>query len=78
MLMRAGLAGIETYYPEHSVAQITAYRELCRRHGLVATGGSDYHGPHTGRTATLGSPAVPPEVWPALQRKAQELQRGTA
>ena len=75
-LVAAGLAGIETYYPEHSVAQITAYRELCRQHGLVATGGSDYHGAHTGRTATLGSPAVPPEVWPELRQKARELQRG--
>src|SRR5215510_12293756 len=61
-LVAAGLAGIETYYPEHSVAQITTYLELCRRYWLAATGGSDYHGPHAGRTATLGSPAVPPEV----------------
>jgi 3',5'-nucleoside bisphosphate phosphatase len=74
-LVAAGLAGIETYYPEHSVAQINAYRALCRQHGLVATGGSDYHGAHTGRAATLGSPTVPPEVWPELQRKARELQR---
>jgi 3',5'-nucleoside bisphosphate phosphatase len=73
-LVAAGLAGIETYYPEHSVAQINAYRGLCRQHGLIATGGSDYHGAHTGRAATLGSPAVPPEVWPELQRKARELQ----
>ena len=49
--------------------------ELCRQHGLVATGGSDFHGPHTGRAATLGSPAVPPEVWPQLQQKARELER---
>ena len=75
-LVAAGLAGIETYYPEHSVAQINTYRALCRRYGLVATGGSDYHGAHTCRTATLGSPAVPSEVWPELQQKARELQLG--
>lgn len=73
-LVEAGLAGIETYYPEHSVAQITAYRDTCRRFDLVATGGSDYHGPQTGRAATLGSPAVPAEVWPALQQKARALR----
>ena len=73
-LVQAGLAGIETYYPEHSVAQITAYRDACRRFGLVATGGSDYHGPQTGRVATLGSPAVPAEVWPALQQTARALR----
>ncbi len=72
-LVEAGLGGIETYYPEHSAAQIEAYLALCRRHGLVATGGSDYHGPHTGRAATLGRPPVPLEVWHALQEKARAL-----
>jgi len=61
-LVQAGLAGIETYYPEHSAGQIEAYRALCRTHDLVATGGSDYHGPHTGRASTLGSPHVPLSV----------------
>src|SRR2546427_5271328 len=42
---------IETYYPEHSTAQTATYLELCRRHDLVATGGSDYHGPHLGKAA---------------------------
>ena len=73
-LVAAGLAGIETYYPEHSVAQITAYRQLCERLHLVATGGSDYHGSHTGRASTLGSPPIPLEVWENLKRKAQELR----
>jgi 3',5'-nucleoside bisphosphate phosphatase len=73
-LVQAGLAGIETYYPEHSAGQIEAYRQLCRRHGLIATGGSDYHGPSTGRAATLGSPPVPLEAWDALKAKARELR----
>ena len=74
LLVEAGLAGIETFYPEHSAAQIQAYRETCRRLGLVATGGSDYHGSHTGRASTLGSPPIPLEVWENLKRKAQELR----
>ena len=72
-LVAAGLAGIETYYPEHSAGQIEAYHRLCRQHGLVATGGSDYHGPQTGRAATLGTPHVPLEVWHALRQKARDL-----
>jgi predicted metal-dependent phosphoesterase TrpH len=73
-LVEAGLAGIETFYPEHSAGQIEAYLTLCRRHGLVATGGSDYHGPQTGRATTLGTPHVPLEVWDALRARAQELR----
>jgi predicted metal-dependent phosphoesterase TrpH len=72
-LVAAGLAGIETYYPEHSAAQVTAYRSMCERLHLVATGGSDYHGSHTGRAATLGTPHVPLEVWEALRQKARAL-----
>jgi predicted metal-dependent phosphoesterase TrpH len=74
-LVEAGLAGIETYYPEHSAKQIEGYRATCARLGLVATGGSDYHGSHTGRATTLGGAGVPAEVWPALQQKARELGR---
>jgi 3',5'-nucleoside bisphosphate phosphatase len=73
-LVEAGLAGIETYYPEHSVKQIDAYRATCARLNLVATGGSDYHGTHTGRATTVGGAHVPPEVWPALKEKARELR----
>ena len=49
---------IECYYPEHSPAQRGAYAELCRRYGLVATGGSDFHGPSV-RAGQLGHPTVP-------------------
>jgi 3',5'-nucleoside bisphosphate phosphatase len=76
-LVAAGLAGIETYYPEHSVAQVNAYREMCDRLHLVATGGSDYHGSHTGRTTTLGTPHIPLAVWENLKSKARELREHT-
>ncbi|HTO13903.1 MAG TPA: PHP domain-containing protein [Candidatus Binatia bacterium] len=73
-LVQAGLGGIETYYPEHSAGQIEAYRRLCRQHDLVATGGSDYHGSHTGRASTLGSPHVSIDVWHELKGRAQRLR----
>jgi len=69
-LVAAGLEGIECYYPEHSAARTAHYVELCREHGLVATGGSDFHGPRTGRTNPPGSPAVPLAVWEALKERA--------
>jgi predicted metal-dependent phosphoesterase TrpH len=73
-LVEAGLAGIETFYPEHSAGQIEAYRRLCAQHGLVATGGSDYHGPNTSRATTVGTPHVPLEVWEQLRQRAQKLR----
>ena len=68
-LISAGLMGIECYYTEHSAAQRAAYVQICHDHDLVATGGSDFHGPKV-RAATLGSPAVPMSAVDALRAKA--------
>ena len=69
-LVDAGLGGIETYYAEHSGEQVRNDLDLCRRFDLVATGGSDFHGPHTGRTNPPGTPAVPIRAWEGLQARA--------
>jgi len=73
-MIAAGLMGIETYYAEHSAAQTAHYTELCRAHGLVATGGSDYHGERSGRTNPLGHPPVPMSVFEALQQAAERAK----
>jgi predicted metal-dependent phosphoesterase TrpH len=67
-MVEAGLMGIECYYSEHSPAQRGGYLDLCRQYDLVATGGSDFHGPQV-RAATLGHPTVPMAAWDALQAK---------
>jgi predicted metal-dependent phosphoesterase TrpH len=72
-LVDAGLMGIECYYPEHSAAQTGGYVDLCRRHGLVATGGSDFHGPRV-RASQLGDPSIPLAVWEALRGKIGEAR----
>ncbi len=65
-LVEHGLRGIEVYHPDHTPDGVSAYLDVARRYGLVATGGTDYHG--GGHTAgQLGSVPVPPEVVPALR-----------
>lgn len=71
-LVKVGLMGIECYYHEHSAAQTRDYLQMCRDLGLVATGGSDFHGFHIGRTNPLGSPPVPLSAYEALKGKAEE------
>ena len=73
-MIAAGLMGIETYYAEHSATQTAHYKELCRAHGLVATGGSDYHGERSGRTNPLGHPPVPMSVFEELNDAAQRVK----
>jgi predicted metal-dependent phosphoesterase TrpH len=74
-MIAAGLMGIETYYAEHSAAQTAHYKDLCRQHGLVATGGSDYHGERSGRTNPLGHPPVPMSVYEELKDAAARAKR---
>jgi len=72
-LIGAGMMGIECYYSEHSAAQTANYLQICKDHGLVATGGSDFHGPRV-RAGTLGVPSVPMAAWEALTAKAAEAR----
>ena len=76
-LIAAGMMGIECYYTEHSAAQRAAYVQICLDHDLVATGGSDFHGPKV-RAATLGSPAVPMATVDALRAKASLARASVA
>jgi len=71
-LVDQGLMGIEAYYPEHSRSLTKRYLDLAERFHLVATGGSDFHGPRTGRTS-LACVDVPDSVVEALQEAQTRL-----
>jgi predicted metal-dependent phosphoesterase TrpH len=71
-LMSLGLLGIEAYYPEHGRALTQRYIERAQQLGLVVTGGSDFHGPRTGRTS-LGNVNVPESVIASLQQAKSRL-----
>lgn len=43
-LVGAGLDAIEAYHVNHSPGLTAHYRRLAERHGLLVTGGSDFHG----------------------------------
>jgi len=78
-LRHLGLWGIEVYRAEHTPEQRGGYARIARRLGLVATGGSDYHGPETGRNdlGETGVPALPPEVAELIYRALRERVAST-
>ncbi len=49
-----GLDGIEARYNRHTPAENAHYLALADRHGLLTTGGSDFHGPTVKPTVFLG------------------------
>ena len=59
-LMAAGLTAIEVYHPKHAFGRASRYRRIARRHGLLVTGGSDFHGVDEGDHASVpGLPCLP-------------------
>ena len=72
-LRDAGLEGIEVYYPNYPPEARHHLLELAVQHGLLITGGSDFHGGMLGNR--LGSVAVPWAVWEGLERRHRLLMR---
>jgi predicted metal-dependent phosphoesterase TrpH len=58
-LADAGLVAIEVHHPDHGPTDVDRYRTIAQDHGLLITGGSDYHGPGSGRTEALGRVTLP-------------------
>lgn len=54
-----GLGGVEVYYPTHSSGTVRDLLGIAGAAGLVTTGGSDFHGPGTGRDKLSGFEASP-------------------
>jgi 3',5'-nucleoside bisphosphate phosphatase len=62
----AGLPAIEVWHSQHDDADVARYAALAERHGLLMTGGSDFHGDNTGRVYRLGEVGTPPAAYARL------------
>jgi 3',5'-nucleoside bisphosphate phosphatase len=70
-----GLGAIEIYHSEHSNDDVARFRVLARDHGLLVTGGSDYHGDlkpnvHLGMGSTAHC-TIPGEILSMLRDSAR-------
>jgi len=60
-LQRVGLAGMEVYYNAYGNSTVQHLASLARKHRLIATGGSDFHGLEHITETPLGGVDIPPE-----------------
>jgi len=68
-LKKAGIQGVEVYYSGHTPDQTRLYAELAKRHDLLMTGGSDFHGtiqPQIEMGSGQGDLIVPYELFEKL------------
>jgi predicted metal-dependent phosphoesterase TrpH len=72
-LKPAGLVGIEAYYKDNTAAKTQATLKLARKYGLIATGGTDYHGIGDSKEVMLGGVEVPLEAAQRLLAMAEKL-----
>jgi len=70
-LQEAGLAGMEIYYQDYDEASIERLLTIARRHGLLPTGGSDYHGLGGEHERLPGDIPLPDEVIDAFMALAE-------
>lgn len=75
-LMALGLAGVEYAHPEHSRAQRAYWRVVTAALGLVATGGSDWHGAQDAHAMHLGCVRVPLSRLDELRLRRRPRQPG--
>ncbi len=71
-LKTAGLVGLEAYYDGYSADQVNQLLGLARRHGLIVTGGSDYHGLDEVTETMIGGANVPLEAAQQLMALAEQ------
>ncbi len=69
--LKEGLEGLEAYYGAHSPSVINKYVDMAREHGLLVTGGSDFHMPQSSRETYLGV-KLPEEVCAVFMERLQK------
>ena len=68
-----GLDGIEIYHYRHEKHHVKRLRHLAEQFGLVATGGSDFHG-RGDREVEIGSLNVPADLLEGLKIRTQQIR----
>lgn len=68
-LRTSGIDGVEVYHPSHWFVTREYYKTLAQQHGLLITGGSDYHGSRDYDERNLGVYGVTQEHLDAIMEK---------
>ncbi len=71
-LKAAGLVGMEVYYKDYTEEERNGLGRLARKHNLIATGGSDYHGLDDSTEIMIGGANVPQESVEQLIARAEQ------
>lgn len=77
-LAETGLDGIEVWHPHHTEEEREQLLAFAQEKGLLATGGSDFHGMYTRYVRPLGSTSAPDEYAEALMAYKDKRRKKNA
>jgi predicted metal-dependent phosphoesterase TrpH len=77
-LVEQGLMGLEVHHPDHDPEAIFRYERMRLRYGMLAAGGSDYHGTPGLRTSSPGRPSLPEAEFDRLATAAAGIAAACA
>jgi hypothetical protein len=75
-LAEAGVDAVEAWHPEHPPNQAQAYQRWGAEWGMLATAGSDYHGPTVQPDRKLGDRTLSEERFAALEARSRSHRSG--
>lgn len=70
-----GIAGVEVFHSDHDAKDVELLMKIARERGLLITGGTDSHGPHSSRPRLIGSVNIPEWVGEELLARAPRSWR---
>jgi predicted metal-dependent phosphoesterase TrpH/Fe2+ or Zn2+ uptake regulation protein/rubrerythrin len=68
-LVADGLQALEVWHSDHDATASARYLAMAAAFGLLATGGSDFHGPAAGRVCRLGEVGLPADRFAQLTER---------
>jgi predicted metal-dependent phosphoesterase TrpH len=71
-MIEAGLTAIEAFHSEHDAVATDHYLAFADRHGILVSGGSDYHCDKERRRAAFGAVGLPADRFEKLKAKAEK------
>lgn len=70
-MIEAGLTAVEAFHSEHDAATTAHYLAFAERHGVLVSGGSDYHGERERRRAAFGTIGLPVDRFELLKARVR-------
>lgn len=77
-LVASGLDGVEAWCPQNTEEQAASLAQFAKKNGLLAIGGSDFHGRHNKYCVTLGSFITPEQNLSEFGNYRAKLRRQKA